>query len=241
MFNNLLKPTDDSRFSVSTLCQLFSGEQITLDFATQQRRTIPSNSPFGILGGIQLKPTVVLTQAIGSQGSGLLDRVMICAPKCLPPSMASSHHAAQCLSTKTYTPDFNLCMKEIHNAHPFGTEEGDIIYKFSPEAMKHVTDLHETFNNSFVEAITEGRPTQTSKNIELMQRVAVALYALDNTLQSVINNTDISFNNILPLSAVERAAKYVMYWESQKEIIVKVKHIIHIINSKICVLINSKF
>ena len=87
----------------------------------------------------------------------------------------------------------------------------------------HLRDLHESFNHSLIEVITEGRPTPATKHIELIQRVSVSLFVLNNTLHSVIYSRPFTFNKEIPLEAVQKAAKYVLYWESQKEIIVKVR------------------
>ena len=117
IFNNLLKCDESARFSVSTLCQLFSGEKVTLDIATQQRRTIPENTPFAILGGIQMKPTVFLAHTLANQGSGLLDQMMICVLKCLLPSMAQAIDATQQLSEKDFPTDFSVCMETIQRSN----------------------------------------------------------------------------------------------------------------------------
>ena len=223
VFNNLLKQSDDSRFSVSTLCQLFSGEGMTLDFATQNRRAIPPNTPFGILGGIQLKPAMFFAHVLNNQCSGLLDRFMICVPKCLPPTMRAAKEAADQLATKTYTTDFNKCMREIFNAHPIANPEEGITYTFDEQATTHLYQLSDEFHEELKASIVESQPSPViSKHVELIQRVAVALYVLDNTLTSIINKTQVTFNTTIPKSAVEKAAKYVMHWEGQKECITKV-------------------
>ena len=155
IFTNLFKNDDAGGFSVSTLCQLFSSERITLDFATQQCQTIEAKTPFAILGGIQMKPTVFLTHTLAAQNSGQLDRMMICIPKCLPPSMQNASSASQVLNKKDYDTTFGLCMETIATAHPTPESDNDeIIYKFNEDARQHLFDMHLAFNASFCEAIT---------------------------------------------------------------------------------------
>ncbi len=76
VFNNLLKGTDDARFSVTTLCQLFSGEKITIDFATQSRLSILAENPFSILGGTQLKPMAFLAQNLAQRSKHILKYII---------------------------------------------------------------------------------------------------------------------------------------------------------------------
>ena len=223
IFNNLLKSDESARFSISTLCQLFSGEGMKFDFATQHKRIIPDSTPFAILGGIQMKPTVFLAHILDNQSSGLLDRVMFCAPKCLPPSMATAFEAANRLSELNFDTTFDSCMEQIFNAHPFPAEEDEpLIYKFENGALQHIHQLHDEFNTKLCDNIMDGSPTQASKDVELIERVAVALFVLDNTLKSVINKTPFTWPREIPLTTVEKAAKYVRHWEAQKEAIVKV-------------------
>lgn len=224
VFNNLLKTTDDSRFTMSTLCQLFSGEKITLDFATQQRRTIPVNTPFGIIGGIQMKPAVFLSHHMASQGTGLLDRVMLCAPYCIPPTMAAAESARQQLQEKPFTTDFKELIHEIYHAHSNKEDQAKKKYTFDTLALTELANLHQQFHDALSEAINEGKPTPASKQIELITRIAVAIFVLNNTLQSIVNQTPLEFPTVVPVAAVKKAAKYVAHWEGQKETIVQVSN-----------------
>ncbi|XP_072030393.1 uncharacterized protein [Amphiura filiformis] len=136
--------------------------------------------------------------------------------------MEAARAATDTLATKTFTTDFVQCIKEIHKAHPFSEEQPNLIYTFGPEALNHLQSLHGEFTDQLLEAIKEGKPTPASKHIELIQRVAVALFVLDNTLRTIINNTQITFAKIIPILYIKRAAAYVTHWENQKDIIVKV-------------------
>ena len=208
--------------------QLFSGEAMTLDFATQNRRAIPAHTPFGILGGIQLKPAMFFVHILNNQSSGLLDRFMICAPKSLPPTMRAAKEAADKLATKSYTTDFNQCMNKIFNGHPIASAEEGIVYTFDEEATLYLHQISDDFHEVLTTSIVEGFPSPLSKNVELVQRVAVAIYVLDNTLTSIINKTQVTFNTTIPKSAVIKAAKYVNHWEGQKECMTKVSCDFHI-------------
>ena len=206
-----------------------------MDFATQQRRTIPENTPFAILGGIQMKPTVFLAHTLASQGSGLLDRMMICVPKCLPPSMAQAIEATQRLSGKDFPTDFSVCMEKIFTAHPLPTADQPIVvYTFHPLALTYLKDIHGDFNSALCEAIQEGRPTTASKHIELVQRIAVAIHVLNKTLTAIVTNVPVVFDYIISLDTVTKATTYVRHWEAQKEAIVKVSRFIMLS----CALIN---
>ena len=76
------------------------------------------------------------------------------------------------------------------------------------------------FNTAFCEAIREGRPTPVTKHI--IQRVAVALHVIENTLFAIIKNNDITFTLSVSTETVKKATKYVQHWEGQKEAIIKV-------------------
>ena len=82
--------------------------------------------------------------------------------------------------------------------------------------------MHHVFNTAFCEATREGRPTPVTKHIELIQRVAVALHVLENTLFAIIKNNDITFTHSVSIETVKEATKYVQHWEGQKEAIIKV-------------------
>ena len=58
----LIKSDNDSATGdVSLLCSVFSGEEVTMSFATECDRQIPANMPFSILGATQT-PAVFATK-----------------------------------------------------------------------------------------------------------------------------------------------------------------------------------
>ncbi len=162
-----------------------------------------------------------LAHNLAQQGSGLFDRVMMCAPTCLPPSLNESNEATAKLRNLNYEPDFCVAISEIYKGHIASTEE-PIKYTFSQDAQNILNDLHDEFNATLREAISSGSVPPASKQVELIQRLSLAIFVLENTLQSVVQDSQFQFPRIIPQEAVRKASKYVTYCENQKETLLKV-------------------
>ena len=67
------------------LCELFSGETVTLTYATEKCRVIKKNTPFSIIGSTQL-PVSTKMECRLDQGHGLLDCFSINVPNCIRPT-----------------------------------------------------------------------------------------------------------------------------------------------------------
>ncbi len=107
LLRKLIKSDNDSATrDVSLLCCLFSGEEVTLNFATEQDRQIPMNTPLSILGAIQ---TPAAAKLFGMcDGQVLVDRLLFISPSPIRPTPAE------------IITDFTQVFHEMYSSHEAG-------------------------------------------------------------------------------------------------------------------------
>ncbi|KAJ8046754.1 hypothetical protein HOLleu_01090 [Holothuria leucospilota] len=212
LFKLLKGDGDVSSGDSSLLCELFSGEQVSLNYGTQARRDIPQQMPFCIFGSIQVYPLAKI-MALLDQGHGLLDRFLISVPLCLRPTPRMSQEARSRLEEKA-TSSFTDVMSNLYDLVTVAKD-----FCFSTEASEAVKGMEEDFILEINEAIRSGKTPPKSKKIDLIMRVALALHILTFALETILDGVDTGDIPLeIPLIHLEAAVYYISYCETQKAI-----------------------
>ena len=215
VFHKLLKSDEDTASGdTQLLCQLFTGEKCTFRYATERTREIPANTPFSLLGATQVPYAAQLICQL-DQGNGLLERLLLTAPSCLRPTVAVTQEATEELSNyrvATFT-DIFIQMRRILTQTTF---------TFSDDATLTLQEINDDFIAQVNDAITNGRPTPTSKVFDLVQRVAVSLHIFNYIAVSMLHGNEVAPPREVQAQTLERAMKYVHWANEQKEVFVEV-------------------
>ena len=116
LLRKLIKSDNDlATGDVSLLCSLFSGEEVTLSFATEHDREIPANTPFSILGAIKTPEAAKLFGMLNN-GQGLVDRLLFISPSPIRLTPAETRQAIDTLKNSPIT-DFNQVFHEMYSSH----------------------------------------------------------------------------------------------------------------------------
>ncbi len=103
LLRKLIKSDNDSATGdVSLLCSLFSGEEVTLSFATEKDREISANTPFSILGAIQT-PAAAKLFGMLNNGQGLVDRLLFISPSPIRPTPAETRQEIDKIERLTHS------------------------------------------------------------------------------------------------------------------------------------------
>ncbi len=216
---NVLLKCDDERGTGDTqlFCQLFSGEECSFRFATQQTREIAEDTPFCILGTTQLEVAAKLIACV-NHGSGLLDRMILVSPPCLRPMANETIQARELLRqgpTSSF-PEIFLILKQT-------LQEAPTIYRFHADASDLLMHISDEFIRELNQAILTGDDIPRSKSVDLIQRVSVALHIFNHVVSQVLMRVQPTQPPLeISLQTLRRAVKYVEWANSQKEIIVEV-------------------
>ncbi|KAJ8048277.1 hypothetical protein HOLleu_00528 [Holothuria leucospilota] len=154
--SRLFKPDNDTNDS-ALLCELFSGEQVSFNYATKSTTNISSTIPFSILGCIQMFPMAKLFVLL-NQGQGLLDRFLLNVPLCLRPTPQESHNAKQFLERLANCPDFDMIMSAINTIL-----DSVNTFSFSEDAALFLEEMETEFITEMNEAIKNGTLPPKSK------------------------------------------------------------------------------
>ena len=85
ILHKLLKSDEETASGdMQLLCKLFSGERCSYHYSTEESRVIPSNTPFCLLGSMQLVNAAKLIARM-DQGHGLVYRILLATPLALRP------------------------------------------------------------------------------------------------------------------------------------------------------------
>ncbi|KAJ8018690.1 hypothetical protein HOLleu_43181 [Holothuria leucospilota] len=210
LFKLLKGDCDAGTGETSLFCELFSGEQVSLNYASQAKRDIPEKMPFCILGSVQMYPLSKLMVLL-DQGHGLLDRFLIFVPLCLRPTPLSSEEARERLreSPVSFLTDIFLKLNELVSSAKDFT--------FSPDASVAVKQMEEECISEINDAIRSGKTLPKSKKIDLVMRVALALHVFTSVSKPLLEGVDIDIIPLeISLDVLNAAIYYVTFCEMQK-------------------------
>nr|XP_054765037.1 uncharacterized protein LOC129271795 [Lytechinus pictus] len=211
----LIKNDNDSGSGDTTLlCELFSGEVSSMNYATQNNKTIQANTPFCILGGSQPRPAFELLSMMADKSNGLHHRFLLYAPQCFRPTYTDVTRANEEIKELPTVMQFVKAIERLH--------EKEVTYSFSEESKIWLRSMHDEHAKQLNENIREGKPTCESKMGDHIERVAVSLHVLTTIGEKLLNpDSDGEHSHTVPQHTVEAAAKFVEHCEAQKEIIMK--------------------
>ena len=106
ILNKLMKSDkENATVDIQLLCKLFSGEQCSYHYSTEESRVIPANMPFSFLVSTQLLNVAKLIAKM-DHGHGLVDRFVFAIPLAFRLTLTKMEMAADHLSTEVIE-DFN--------------------------------------------------------------------------------------------------------------------------------------
>ena len=216
ILTKLLKSDEENATGDSQLlCELFSGETVTLTYATEKCRVIKKNTPFSIIGSTQL-PMLTKIVCRLDQGHVLLDRFSINVPNCIRP-----------------TPDETAISIERLKAIP--NSMSDIIYlinmlqhptqyKFNNEAQALLKELNTEFINDLNQAILAGNVPPKTKKIDIAVKHAVGVHVFEQVATPLIQGQqpECPIQQEISKDTLQKAIKYTEFMETQKEILLQV-------------------
>ncbi|XP_071854829.1 uncharacterized protein [Apostichopus japonicus] len=205
--------TNDSAF----LCELFSGEQFSLNYATKNETNISALTPFVILGCIQMFPLAKLLVML-NQGQGLIDRFLIHVPLCLRPTPEESRHSKRTLEDLPSCPTFLTIMSAISDITTTS-------YTFCEDSANYLQEMETEFITEMNEAISTGTVPPKSKKIDMIARVSLCLHVFCDITQQLLDSVDSmrSPDSQIPMAAVQGAVYFVNFCETQKDIFLQVR------------------
>ena len=112
---------------IQLLCKLFSSERCLYHNSTEERRVIPANMPFSILGFTQLLNGAKLIAKM-DHGHCLVDQFLFAITLAFRPTLTEMETATNHLSTEVME-DFNESFKNIH-------DNGQLQFTFGPNAQQ---------------------------------------------------------------------------------------------------------
>ena len=157
---------------IQLLCKLFPGERCLYHYSTEESRIIPANTPFSILGSMQLLNVAKLIATM-DHGHGLVDRMLFTIPLALGPTLTQMESATQQLSTEVVE-DFNKCFENITKTSL------QLRFYFSEGAQAILRENTDQFVSDVNDAIREGKVPTKSKLPELLPRMATALHVFEH-------------------------------------------------------------
>ena len=222
VLNKLMKSDEDNATGdIQLLCKLFSGEQSSFNYSTEESRIIQVNTPISILGSTQLLNATKLIAKM-DQGHGLIDSMLITTPLALRPTLTEMESAKQQLETEVVE-DFAECFKNITDISL------QIRFHFSDEAQQLLRDNTDQFVTEVNDAIREGKVPLKSKLPELVPRIATALHVFSHAMtELLVGVPPTSPSAEIQKSTLERAVDFVHHLESQKSILCHVSYTSHI-------------
>ena len=178
ILHKLLKSDEETASGdVQLLCKLFSGERCSYHYSTEESRVIPSNTPFCLLGSMQLVNAAKLIARM-DQGHGLVYRILLATPLALRPTLTQMDNATDQLSTEVVS-DYTELFKNIN-----GVDE-NVEFVFDDEGKELLREKMDQFVAEVNEAIREGKVPPKSKTPELIPRVACALHVFNHAMTAV--------------------------------------------------------
>ena len=194
VLNKLMKSDEENATGdVQLLCKLFSGERCSYHYSTEDRRVIPSNTAFSILGSTQLLNAAKLIAKM-DHGHGLIDRILFATPLAFRPTLSEMEAAKDDLSTEVIS-DFEEVFQAIKNI------ANNTVYTFEDDAISLLRETIDQFVAEVNEAIQEGKVPPKSKTPELVPRLAAALHVFNR--YPVVSPTSRFANYSSPTSQVD--------------------------------------
>ncbi|XP_057297169.1 uncharacterized protein LOC130626079 isoform X2 [Hydractinia symbiolongicarpus] len=187
----ILKKNDENYTGdMEILSKIFSGENVSIQFSTENNRYIPENCALCILG------------------NGFLDRFLIITPRSYRP-MPKEQQIAQQSSTTIDIKDIYANYVHIDNT----------IFYFDENALKLYDNMETQFLTDLNNDLLHGRPTSKSKKPELIPKVAVALHTVEYFYNALFNEVEFTcLPEAISLQTLERAIMYVESIDEQKEL-----------------------
>ena len=216
IINKLLKSDEENATGdVQLLCKLFSGERCSYHFSTEETRVIPPNTPFCLLGSMQLVNAAKLITRM-DQGHGLVDRILLATPLAFRPTLTEMEAATNQLDTEVVS-DFSELFKNIN-----GIDE-NVEFVYDHEGKELLREKMDQFMAEVNEAIRDGKVLPKSKMPELIPRLACTLHVFNQAMEQLLAGVASSQpDTIISKTTLENAASFVEHLETQKEILCQV-------------------
>ncbi|XP_057299501.1 uncharacterized protein LOC130630121 [Hydractinia symbiolongicarpus] len=181
----ILKKNDENYTGdMEILSKIFSGENVSIQFSTENNRYIPENCALCILG------------------NGFLDRFLIITPRSYRP-MPKEQQIAQQSSTTIDIKDIYANYVHIDNT----------IFYFDENALKLYDNMETQFLTDLNNDLLHGRPTSKSKKPELIPKVAVALHTVEYFYNALFNEVEFTcLPEAISLQTLERAIIISQNW-----------------------------
>ncbi|KXJ26071.1 hypothetical protein AC249_AIPGENE6482 [Exaiptasia diaphana] len=143
--NKLLKSDEEKAIGdIQFLCKLFSGEKSAHVYSTEQTREIDENTPFAILGSMQLRNAANIIARM-DHGHGLVDRFLVTTPLALRPTLTEIEQANEYIKTEPID-SFLQYFQAVDNI------DYNMTYAFNDDANALLRDCMNQFVNEVNEA-----------------------------------------------------------------------------------------
>ena len=219
VLHKLLKSDEDTATGdVQLLCKLFSGERTTYHLSTGNTCEIEANTPFSILGAIQMHNATKLVAQM-DKGHGLIDRFLISVPLALRPTPDQQTQATTYIDTEpieNFEEVFAL-IQDIHQGDPQH-------YTFHHDAMQLLQQMNTSFTAEVNAAILDGIMPPKSKKSDFAPHIAIALHVFTNATRSLLNGQALQqCPLVISKETFQRAVTFVGHLELQKDALCQVK------------------
>lgn len=210
VINKMVKNDGDTASGdISLLSQLFSGEKVSVNFATQKARDIPQDRAFCILGAIQPAPLAALLTSLDT-GNGFIERLLLNFPDCIRPTPKATKSAREALAN---LPTLSQVLDTVAQLHSNGHE-----YVFDERAEEEVDSINEAYIDQINAAVRDGVTPPQTKKLDLVVRVAPVIHVLSHVIGNMLNNVDATLpSRAIKKESLDAAIKFVEFCESQKE------------------------
>ena len=217
VLNKFFKSDEDNATGdVQLLCKLFTGEKCSYHYSTEKIREIGPDTPFSILGAIQVSNAARLICRMNN-GHGLVDRFLIAIPPAfrpLPEEEAEWQRQLQDCNVKSIARIYEQ-VATLHN--------DDVTYYFDDEAVECLKGLKYEHIQQINEALTNGEFTPQTKKCDIIPRLAVAIHVLEQITVPLLTGNEVQpIAQGIGKTTLKMAIDYVSYLESQKDIFLSV-------------------
>ena len=160
----------------------FQGKVVTYKYATEKVRVIPANTPFSILGSMQIPLMAKLVTRM-DQRHGLLDRFLFAIPMCLHPAEDETENESE-----KFWRAFNIMYNINH----------EMYYNFNEESKTLLREISDTFIKEINEAILNGDVPPKSKKTDLIMKVSLAIHLFESITKQLLNGQQpVSPSNVI--------------------------------------------
>ena len=152
------------------------------------------------------------------QGKGLLEHIILVAPKRLRPTPQQANAAREFLGHGRVQSlgEVFVEMKKVLSERA--------VYTFKDEAAGILSGVNDDFIAEVNEAVLLGTPMPTSNMSDIIQRVSVSLHIFNHVVKQLLDEVEPTpLPTVVPRESLQRAIKYIGWANSQKKIFVEVR------------------